>query len=398
MDSARLLISCYHHSAMPVVASYSTTFLKKEMRHIYRQVTGLKRFETFVITDERLNDSIYPFDDIEELPPLPRNPARKFYLKYIRRTEPLIYRGQFAQIDGILRRRKADLLHVYFGHTGVHLLPLLRKKTLPALVSFHGADVILPERRPRYAARMRELLETVDLVLARSESLADRIRELGCPPDKIRLNRTSIPVNDFPFIERAFPDDGSWRLLQACRLIHKKGLPTALKAFAHFLKEHPKARFVIAGEGPEETALRKRARELGIDHAIDLVGFQNPADLKRHFEAAHIFLHPSEITRTGDREGVPNSMLEAMATGLPIAATRHGGIPEAVRDNIDGILCPEHNADALARALISLTENPERWKTMGKNAAESVRQNFSPDAQISALESCYDEVLAKSPK
>src|SRR3954453_14168023 len=98
---------------------------------------------------------------------------------------------------------------------------------------------------------MHSVLQTVPLVLARSHSLLDRVAALGCPREKLRLNRTGIPLDDFPFVQRPLPADGAWRFVQASRLIAKKGLKTALRAFAQFFTTHPKAKFVIAGDGPQ---------------------------------------------------------------------------------------------------------------------------------------------------
>ena len=105
-------------SEPPVVASYCTTFLKREMAHVYRQVTSLRTFETFVMTKSRQNADRYPFDDIELVGQPTKNFLRRFYLKYIRRASAVVYRGEFQVLDGILRRRRAQLMHIYFGHTG----------------------------------------------------------------------------------------------------------------------------------------------------------------------------------------------------------------------------------------------------------------------------------------
>ena len=162
----------------PVVASYCTTFLKREMAHIYRQVTGLRTFQTFVMAKTRLNAERYPFDDVELVGKPTKNFLRRFYLKYILRREAVVYRGEFQVLDGILRRRRAQLMHIYFGHTGVHLLPFIKAWDKPCIVSFHGADITVREHQPGYAAMLREMLQTVPLVLARSQSLKDQLLQL----------------------------------------------------------------------------------------------------------------------------------------------------------------------------------------------------------------------------
>ncbi|MGH8047717.1 MAG: glycosyltransferase [Chthoniobacterales bacterium] len=378
---------------MPVVASYCTTFLKPEMLHIYRQVAGLRRFETFVMTKERLHADRFPFDAVEVLPRPRINFLARFHKKYIRRMEPVFYRGEYDQLSGVLSRRHADLLHVYFGHTGVHLLPFIRNWSGPSLVSFHGMDIMPRPGEPGYDERLRDLLRTLPMVLARSQSLATRLEELGCDPAKIRINRTAIPLDAFPFRERSVPHGGAWKLVQASRLIEKKGIDDSLRALARLRTTHPAATLAIAGDGPLREQLEALARELGIAGAVTFTGFQSQAQLRSLYETSHIFLHPSRTTQGLDQEGVPNSMLEAMSSGLPVVATRHGGIPEAVEDGVSGLLTAENNPDALRDSLLTLTSNPARYAAAASAAARSVRHKFEQGASISALEGFYSELI-----
>lgn len=377
----------------PLVASFCTFFLKPEMLHIYRQLTGLKTFETFVITKHRQNADRFPFDDVEPLVTPRRNVLRRGYLKYIIRKPALIYRGEYDAIRRILIRRDPDLIHVYFGNTGVHLLPLLSKWDRAWVVSFHGMDV---QRRPKekgYDRKLAEVLQLAPLVLVRSQSLAKRLQELGCSPDKIRLNRTGIPLQNFPWVERSVPVDGQWQLVQACRLVEKKGLLATLGAFRRFIADYPKARLVIAGEGPMKDGLVRRIDELSLGNQVTLAGFLNQDDLRRVYAESHIFIHPSELAADSNQEGIPNSMLEAMASGLPVVATRHGGIPEAVQEGLDGLLVRERDEPALCEALLKLTSQPDLWRQMGKQASRSVAENFEQGQQIVRLEAAYGEAL-----
>ena len=92
----------------PIVASYCTTFLKPEMRHIYRQVTGLRRYQTFVMTRERMEEAEFPFRDIEMIPRARKNFIKRFWLKYVMRKAPVYYRGELQVLIKMLKRRPAD--------------------------------------------------------------------------------------------------------------------------------------------------------------------------------------------------------------------------------------------------------------------------------------------------
>lgn len=379
----------------PIVASYCTTFLKPEMRHIYRQVTGLQRWETFVMTRERLCEDRFPFPDeqIELIPRARKNFIKRFWLKYIARKPPVYYRGELQVLIKMLKRRPADLMHAYFGHTGVHLLPFIEEWDRPTVVSFHGMDIQPRPEQEGYDDQMRALLKTVPLVLARSHSLFAALEAWGCPKEKLRLNRTGIPLEEFPFVQRPLPADGSWRFVQACRLIAKKGLKTALLAFAKFHQAHPLARFTIAGEGPLKGELEVLAQKLGVDGRVDFVGFLSQSQLAKLYAEAHIFLHPSEVTSDQNQEGVPNSMLEAMATGLPVVATHHGGIPEAVTHESHGLLVAERDEEALHAALVRITSDAELCYVWGQAASRRVREEFEMSKAIDRLEAIYDEAL-----
>src|SRR6266702_1096242 len=376
-----------------VVASYCTTFLKSEMLHIYRQVTALRDVKTFVMTKQVQNKALFPFDDIELIPKPRLNPFRHGWLKFIERRPPVLYRGEYQRLAHLLERRGADLMHIYFGHTGVHLLPFIECWDKPCIVSFHGADVMIKDDSPDYARKLQRVFESVPLVFARSHSLKERLIKLGCSPERIRINRTAIPLEQFPFARREAPFDGNWRFLQACRLIPKKGLATCLQAFGIFVRRHPRAELSIAGKGPLQPQLEALARKLGIEGHVHFRGFLSQSELLELYNCCHIFLHPSEMPPDENQEGIPNSILEAMATGLPVAATQHGGIPEAVEHGRTGWLVPEEDHVALANAMQEITRSPRVLTEMGLRAREAVIKRFAQEAQIDQLEWFYEEAI-----
>jgi glycosyltransferase involved in cell wall biosynthesis len=363
------------------------------MLHIYRQIKALRGVDTFVVTKEVQNAGRFPFRNIEIVPKRRANLLLHGWLKFVERRPPIVYRGEYQTLDSLLERHGVDLMHIYFGHTGVHLLPFIEQWDKPCVVSFHGADVAHKEDIKDYPAKLRRLFDAVPLVLARSQSLVDRLIQFGCPPGKLRINRTGVPLNEFPFVDRQPPPDGKWRIVQACRLIPKKGVATSLRAFAIFKKDNPKAEFLIAGKGPLQPELEMLAAGLGIFKDVHFVGFLSQPELLELYASSHLFLHPSETSPNQDQEGVPNSVLEAMATGLPVAATRHGGIPEAVEHGRTGLLVPEEDHIALANAVQKIIDSPGLFKQMGLCGRAAVTDRFEQEAQIDQLESFYEEAI-----
>ena len=377
-----------------VIASYCSSFLKPEMLHIYRQVKALRGVRTFVVTKEVQNPERFPFRDIEVIPKRRMNLLRHGWLKFVKRRPPIVYRGEYQTLDSLLERHSADLMHIYFGHTGVHLLPFIQQWDKPCVVSFHGADVALKQDIRDYPTKLRCLFDAVPLVFARSQSLADRLVQLGCPAEKLRINRTGVPLNEFSFVHRQAPQDGKWRIIQACRLIPKKGVATSLRAFAIFKKDNPEAEFYIAGKGPLQPELEMLAAGLGVFRDVHFVGFLSQSKLMELYASSHLFLHPSETPPDQNQEGVPNSILEAMAPGLPVAATKHGGIPEAIDHGRTGWLVPEEDHVALASAMQKIARSPDVLTEMGLRAREAVANRFEQEAQIDQLESFYEEAIA----
>src|SRR6266404_547351 len=176
----------------PVVACYCATFLKPEMLHIYRQITSLRRVSPVVIAQKREEAERYPFDRITIVGKSATHFARRFWFKQIRAAPWHVSRQEIKTLIGVLENAQAKLLHIYFGHIAVHLLPLIRAWEKPSVVSFHGADVMVDLEKPAYRAATRQMLEAVRLVLVRSESLGRALIEIGCAPGKIRLQRTGI--------------------------------------------------------------------------------------------------------------------------------------------------------------------------------------------------------------
>jgi colanic acid/amylovoran biosynthesis glycosyltransferase len=242
---------------------------------------------------------------------------------------------------------------------------------------------------------MEEVFTVADQVQARSQSLADDLVRLGCPPEKLRVQRTGIPLEEWPFVPRTTPADGAWRILQSCRFIAKKGLDLTLRAFAAVQKDLPRIQLVLAGDGPLKDELQKLAQDLGVASSVTFTGFLSQDELRQQVYASHVFMHPSRTSSDGNREGIPNSMLEAMASGAPVIATKHGGIPEAVTDGESGLLVEEEDHEGMARALLSLMRNQAPASSIGQGARKAIEDKFDRARNIRLLEDSYLELMAR---
>src|SRR5260370_12384435 len=191
------------------------------MLHIYRQITGLRRLHPIVIAQKRENADLFPFDKIEIVAKPSLHLLRRFWFRQIRNKPWQISAAELRSLIEVLNRQNAQLLHIFFGHIAVHLLPLIRAWPKPRIVSFHGADVLVDMEKSAYRKATKQMLDAVTRVFARSASLQRALVELGCEKNKIDIVRTGIPLNEFPFREGECPSKGEWELVLAMRLTDK---------------------------------------------------------------------------------------------------------------------------------------------------------------------------------
>ncbi len=370
-------------ASKPVLLSYCDAFVKSEALHVYRQVTGVTQFENWVVTRHRVNEAQFPYERLVRLRRSPFHPLRRAWFRAHRRR-PTLDGIEVRRLQRIADRLKATVVHVYFGNDATRLLPYLRQELRPKVVSFHGMDLSSNVSDKE----MDELIRHVDIFLGRSQSLLDALRERGCPGDRVRLNLTGVPIAEH-FVPREIVRARPLRLLQACRFIRKKGLDVTLRATALLRDRGLDVELDLAGDGGARAGLERLAADLGLARRVRFLGFLPNDRLLQSLGGYDVFLHPSRTTTSGDREGIPNAMLEAMAAGVPVAATRHSGIPEAVSDGVEGLLVPEDAPEDLADAVQTLIDDPDRYRAMSEAAHERIRSQFSSAACVKSLESSY---------
>ena len=260
------------------------------------------------------------------------------------------YASLMARHGSRLRRERPDVLLASWGYpdaVGVSLLA--RRLGLPYVVKVHGSDLNVQAdfrlRRPQIARALRGARG----VVAVSAALAEKARALGVDDDRVHLLYNGVDGERFFPGDRAaarealgLPQDAPV-VLYVGNLKASKGCVDLLEAFPAVLERHPDARLAYVGSGAA-AALEQRARELGIAGSLVLAGARPHHELATWMQAASLLCLPSH------NEGVPNVVLEAMACGLPVVATRVGGIPEVLPAHA-GSMVPAHDRAALAQAL-----------------------------------------------
>jgi len=154
----------------------------------------------------------------------------------------------------------------------------------------------------------------------------------------------------------------------------------------------------IAGDGLLRDEYQALIKRLGVENRVTLLGALNQPEIVQLLDDCDIFLGPSITAPNGDQDAPTNVLKEAMALGLPVIATRHGGIPELVEDGVSGLLVPERDGGAIATAIVELIAHPERWPDMGRAGRSAVEARYDNDLLNDQLIQSYEAVLHRSPQ
>lgn len=293
-----------------------------------------------------------------------------------------------SRLIGLLRREQIDLIHVHLPLSGV-LARLARRPGRVRWVVYteHGVP-------SHYRVISRTLNAATyrmnDAVIAVSAEVASRIRHYvrnGRPRLVTIPNAIDPAIFNDQRIDRSricrefsLPIDARL-VVTVGNLRGAKGHRHLLAAARRLIAEEPRTRVLIVGLGPLEIPLKEEARRLGLNGRVVFTGFR--ADATSLIAAADVYVLPSLF------EGLPISLLEAMALGRPVIATRVGGVPEVVASGETGILVPPGDADRLASEILSLLRDPTRSRRLGESARAAVTQRFSVRQMVDATEDVY---------
>ena len=283
-----------------------------------------------------------------------------------------------------VRRGGYDLVHAHWVvPNGAMALPAAWLGGLPLVVSLHGSDVFLSEKKFLFRHAARLTFRRAAAATACSDDLAERSQRLGAP---VRPQTIPYGVDTEHF---RGPSEESVELrkrlglgvdqptvLAVGRLVHKKGFEVLVQALPYLVAEHPDMRVIIAGSGDLEKVLSKRAVQAGVSKNLMMVGNVSRDELPAYYGAATVTAVPSMHDDAGNVDGLPNVMLEALASGSPIVASAVAGIPQAVSQGKEALLVPEREPKALADSILELLRSPELRQTLGTNAREKARSVF----------------------
>ncbi|HEU5033459.1 MAG TPA: glycosyltransferase [Mycobacteriales bacterium] len=288
-----------------------------------------------------------------------------------------------ALLAGVAVADRAAVLHAHFGYWAGHVARVAGWLRRPWVLSLHGHDLLVEDA----GHPDRDALRAADVVVVPSQFLAVAACAAGFLDDRIKVLPPGIDLDAIAFRARSAPElpSGAVTVTFAGRYVAKKGGADALDAIAAVRPDVP-LRAVFVGFGPLEDELRQRAADLRVP--VEWRRGDEPGAVRTALARTDLLLMPSRTAPDGDAESLGLVAVEAQAAGVPVVATAHGGLPEAVHPQA-GVLVPEGDPAALATALADLATGSQRWPAMGAAGRAHVQRQFSLADRMAELEELY---------
>ncbi len=366
-------INAFYFVALPLIFSMAAAESPKKLKILVATYTFPKLSETFVTSQiigllERGHE-VYVHSKRPDLRKVHDNVHK----------HDLLNRAYYDELPKDIA--EYDVVVCQFGPLGIEFLEHKEKLNLKGklITIFRGFDMSLSIKdNERYYDK---LFEQGDYFMAASDFFKQRCINLGCNPNKIEFCSCAIDCDLFSYSERDFKKCDPIRIISPGRFVPKKGIDDSIRAVAKALEKHPNIELVIPGLGefPDtsyQTYLEELAKELGIQNRVTFTGPYVSSELAQLLASSHIFLAPCATGPDGNQEGIPNTPMEAMASGLPVISTTHAGIPELISDGVNGLLVAEHDTDGLCEKICYLIEHPDECARLGKEARKTIVEKF----------------------
>lgn len=310
---------------------------------------------------------------------------------------PLALAAGWFKAMRVAQKRRATVMHGHWVVPG-GVIAAAAGPALPLVISLHGSDVFVAENTPAAGAAARRVFARSGFVTACSDDLARRAIALGAPRDRTEVVPYGVDVSRFrPIPEqraalRARLGLSAQQPLVAAagRLVRKKGFEYLIDAMALVSAAH----LAIAGDGDLAAELRDRAARGGVGDRVHFLGNVAQDEVGAWFAAADVIAIPSVRDDSGNVDGLPNTALEALASGTAVVSTTAGGLGSIVIDDRTGAIVPERDARALAAAVSALLEDPARRARLGAAGREAVAARSGWNSAAARFESAYDRALA----
>jgi colanic acid/amylovoran biosynthesis glycosyltransferase len=264
----------------------------------------------------------------------------------------------------LIRKENIHCCYAEFGPVGAGALEACKTTGTKLVVNFHGYDAFRHDILRDYAVKYRELFDYCEYIVGVSQSMLLQLETLGCNKAKL-IYLPCYPNSRFAELSYA---PSQKQISFVGRFVEKKGPWLTLLAFERVLKQHPDAKLVMAGDGPLLSVCKSLSKALKISN-VEFTGSLNHEQVLNLYKQTMVYVQHSIVAESGDREGTPVSVMEAMSTGIPVVCTRHEGINDVVEEGINGLLVDEQDFQGMANMINSLLDSAD-LRTEISNAAK----------------------------
>jgi glycosyltransferase involved in cell wall biosynthesis len=289
---------------------------------------------------------------------------------------------QNKALKRFLQTNRVNAVLAEYGPTGACVMDACLAAGVPLIVHFHGFDAYNHETLEKYRLGYQRMAEGAKAIIAVSRDMERQLLMLGVPREKLFYSPYGVDTKLFSGAE---PAGVPPIFLAVGRFIDKKAPHLTLLAFKMVVEKFPNAQLKMVGDGELWESCKQLAHAMGISKSVEFLGSRSHRETADTMRQARVFVQHSVRAASGDSEGTPVSVLEAAAAGLPVVATRHAGINEAVTDRHTGLLVDEGDVEGMAANMMWLAHDPGLASRMGKAGRERIVEEFSMETSINRL-------------
>ncbi len=289
----------------------------------------------------------------------------------------------------LIRRHQPDLVLAEFGFHAVRVMEAAADTGIPLVVHFRGSDLSAQGKLGVLSSRYRRLMMLSQGMICKSQPMLQTLLKLGADPTRVLVSASGANADLF---HGSLPSSSAPVFLAVGRFVMKKGPLQTIRAFAR----QPIGSLWMVGDGPLLAEARRLVQSLQLQNRVRFLGAMSQEQVSSLMRQVRVFVQHSMVAPDGDSEGNPVAVMEAQLSGLPVVATRHGGIPEVVLDQHTGLLVDEGDWMAMAMAMERLMADPALADRLGASGRSRVLAHFTLDHHLRDVTRFLEQVIDDS--
>lgn len=312
--------------------------------------------------------------------------ARKYY-----NTSLYFNTRTLFELKGLLKKKNIKAIHAHFGPRALEILGIAKKHHIPLVVTFHGYDASTLLRDEEYKKKLPELFEYASKIIVVSKHMIDTL-QLNDWLNKVHVIPCSVNSHKFCSYESNSGKE-KIRILHAGRLVGKKGVPDLIRVFGSLSQKYDDIELHIAGDGKQLPECQELVKKHSLEDVVIFYGAVSHEEIKDLLNESDIFVLNSRIAKSGDMEGTPVTILEAMSMEKAVVSTRHAGIPHVINHGKNGLLADEKDNQGLRINLEKVIKSEKLRLDLGNAARKTIKKSFSSTTMEQKIHEVFKDIL-----